>query len=595
MHSDNSPKKSSHAAAYVQLVIYTLISAAAAYILYFRYRVRFTTSDDYLIAGILGGAWGGGANQSTVFYCSWPLTRLLTGISELTGIFNVFGAFIMALSVLIFSGLHWAAVQRHLSVFFHAAILASEVLVIGTCNWTTMAYMAYGTGVILACSFQKDMHAGERILTWLFLLPLAAGGAFLRPGVCLTTLALLLPLILHSLKKETLARQIAALVLVAAIFAAGRQTSGSALMDRLGGKWQSYGEWNTACASFRDFSKPDPEKYADVYSTLDWTENDQSLAFNWNYADQEVFYPEAFRTLSGVQDFTERYNCSVVDVLRGTFTDQYVLRFLLTSAAVLLMALIIWVRKKDTAALLITVLFTVGLMASLYFRKRVVFRILLSVILLGTLELLLILGAAAADYDRKSAGRWKIVRRHLSILAEIAALAVLVGTLFWTNVGTSINETDYDMKRRSVRNYLTSHPENLYCLTSAIAYDLNVNIPVYGHTADKYYYNKLSLGSWDLFSPRYYDQVKAFGIEDGDHLFREIAEKDNVFIISTKPDSARAVAVYVSDHYGIETEAVMTDQITDDVFVFSLEEPGTASREAGIIPSETAEDTEKEP
>lgn len=586
MQSGTKPQNKSRAAVWIQLVIYTFISAAAAYILYFRYRVRFTTSDDYLIAGILGGAWGGGDNQSTVFYCSWLLTRLLAGISQLTGIFNVFGAYIMALSVLIFSGLHWAAVQRHLSVFFHAVILAAEILAVGTCSWTTMAYLAYGTGVILACSFQKEMHAAERIVTWLFLLSLAAGGAFLRPGVCLTTLALLLPLVLHSLKKETLVRQLLGLVLVLALMVLGKQTSGSAWTDRLGGSWQTYGNWNTACASFRDFSKPDPEKYADVYSTLGWTENDRYLAFNWNYADQEVFSPEAFRTLSGVQDFTERYNCDVIDVLKGTFTDQYVLRFLLTSAAVLLMALIVWVRKKDTAALLMTVLFTVGLMGSLYFRKRVVFRIILSVILLGTLELLLILGAAAADYDRKTAGRWKIVRKHMSILAEISALVILAGTLFWTNVGTSINETDYDMKRRSVRNYLTSHPENLYCLTSAIAYDLNVNIPVYGHTADKYYYNKLSLGSWDLFSPRYYDQLKSFGVEDGDHLFREIAEKDNIFIISTKPDSAQAISLYVSDHYGIESEVVVADQINEEVFVYSLAEPGTVSQDTGDAAAE---------
>ena len=166
---------------------------------------------------------------------------------------------------------------------------------------------------------------------------------------------------------------------------------------------------------------------------------------------------------------------------------------------------------------------------------------------------------------------------------------VLIGTLFWTDIWSSVSYNTYELLRKSTRTYLTEHPDNLYCMTSGIAYDLNVHIPVYGHTADKYYYNKLSLGSWDLFSPRYYDQLAAFGIEDGDHLFREIAEKDNVFIISTKPDSAEAIALYVSDHYGIESEVVVADQISDEVFVYALEEPGTVSEGGGITEEEVPE------
>ncbi|MBQ5359987.1 MAG: hypothetical protein IIU47_02960, partial [Lachnospiraceae bacterium] len=100
MRSESTIKEGSHAAAYVQLVIYTVISAVVAYILFFRYRVRFTTTDDFLMAGILGGAWGEGLNQSVVFYCSYPLTWLLSRISVMTGLFNIFGAYIMVLSVL---------------------------------------------------------------------------------------------------------------------------------------------------------------------------------------------------------------------------------------------------------------------------------------------------------------------------------------------------------------------------------------------------------------------------------------------------------------------------------------------------------------
>ena len=70
MRSESTIKEGSHAAAYVQLIIYTVISAVVAYILFFRYRVRFTTTDDFLMAGILGGAWGEGLNQSVVFYCA---------------------------------------------------------------------------------------------------------------------------------------------------------------------------------------------------------------------------------------------------------------------------------------------------------------------------------------------------------------------------------------------------------------------------------------------------------------------------------------------------------------------------------------------
>jgi hypothetical protein len=45
----------------------------------------------------------------------------------------------------------------------------------------------------------------------------------------------------------------------------------------------------------------------------------------------------------------------------------------------------------------------------------------------------------------------------------------------------------------------------------------------------------------------------------------------------------------VSDHYGIESEVVVADQISDEVFVYALEEPGTVPE--GGAAEETGEDT----
>ena len=584
-------KKDSRAAAYIQFAVYAVLSAALTGFMFFYYRIRFTTTDDFLMAGILGGAWGSGLNQSVLFYSAYPLTWLLAKISALTGIFNVYGAYLMGLTVLIFTGLHWAGICSGISVFYHAAVLAAQLLVIGTCNWTTLAYLAFGTAVFLVSSFRRDMHAAERVITWILMLLLGAGGGFLRPGVMITTLVLVLPLLLASLARQKMVRQVIGMVLLIAILVTGRLTSGRALTERLGGTWQAYGTWNAACASFRDYTKPDPEKYADVYASIGWNENDMDLAFNWNYADQEVFGAEEYGILSGVQDFRERYNCDILDVIKQTWQDEQARIFGLAAAAVLLMALLVWIRKGDALALLASALFTLGLVAALYFRKRPYLRVSLPVILLGIFEMLLILTAAAADYDRASAGRWTIVRRHLGILAEIAA-AGLLGLFFWYAVWGSVQDYAYDMRREDVRAYLTEHPDSLYCMTSGIASDLNVDIPVYGHSRDKYYDNKLSLGSWDLFSPRYYDQLEKFGVEDGDHLYREMVLKDNIYIISTKIDSVLALAAYAADHYGIESEPLLVDQIGDDAFVYSLVESGVSGEEE-TIEAEITEETEE--
>lgn len=570
---------------YIQLVIYAALSAAVAAGLFFYYRIRFTSTDDFLMAGILGGAWGSGQNQTVLFYSAYPLTWLLGRISALTGIFNVYGAYLMALSVLIFTGLHWAGVNYKISVFYHAAVLAAQLLVIGTCNWTTLAYLAFGTGIFLLSSFRRDMVPGERVITWILLVLLSAGGGFLRPGVMTTTLVLLLPVLATGLARQRMVRQIIGILLVACIVAAGRLTSGTAMTERLGGSWQTYGNWNAACASFRDYTKPDPDKYADVYASIGWNENDMDLAFNWNYADQEAFGAEEYGILSGVQDFRERYNCDVLDVLRQTYHDDQARVFALCAAAILLMALLVWIKKGDALALFVSAVFTLGLLAALYFRKRPYLRVSLPVILLGIFEMLLILTAAAADYDRASASKWKVARRHLGILAEIAA-AGLLWLLFWYSVWGSVSDYAYDMRREDVRAYLKEHPDNLYCMTSGIASDLNVDIPVYGHSADKYYDNKLSLGSWDLFSPRYYAQLEKFGVEDGDHLYREMVLRDNVYVISTKADAPLALSAYVRDHYGIDSEPVQTDQIGDDAFVYSLVEKKAAEAAPAGPPAE---------
>jgi arginine repressor len=50
-----------------------------------------------------------------------------------------------------------------------------------------------------------------------------------------------------------------------------------------------------------------------------------------------------------------------------------------------------------------------------------------------------------------------------------------------------------------------------------------------------------------------------------------MAEKDNIFIISTGPGTAEAIARYVSDHYDIESHAAVADQVWEDVFVYAIE------------------------
>ena len=57
------------------------------------------------------------------------------------------------------------------------------------------------------------------------------------------------------------------------------------------------------------------------------------------------------------------------------------------------------------------------------------------------------------------------------------------------------------------------------------------------------------LGSWDIYSERYYRQVDSYNIENRDSLLLALTENDKVLFISNSENDTKLVKKYLEEHF----------------------------------------------
>ncbi|MBP3914230.1 MAG: hypothetical protein J6D14_07480, partial [Lachnospiraceae bacterium] len=98
-----------------------------------------------------------------------------------------------------------------------------------------------------------------------------------------------------------------------------------------------------------------------------------------------------------------------------------------------------------------------------------------------------------------------------------------------------------------IREELRNHPEKLYIMDAGILSNIYYyDLPVQQLKRTDDFKNIIRSGSWDSYSPRFYNQAGSY-IDDPDHLLTALVREENVRFVTM---DSRGVAKFLGEQYG---------------------------------------------
>lgn len=273
-----------------------------------------------------------------------------------------------------------------------------------------------------------------------------------------------------------------------------------------------------------------------LLAAVHWTPRDVSHFQHWQFLDERVYTPESFQTLwagAPLPTFTPGY----VDqrILQRFPPHSYV--FLLLAAALpLFLYLLGWSRIEGVIGIGLPVYFvslTVFMYLMYAYGERVEWPFETGIGFAG----LLMAGLLAYRQDR--------IKGRGFLLAACASMGIaLVGT------GFAVQETLSDQQQVAVTAAQVRHRVyglNKYFAGSVIlvqpnSLDLNVLSPL-EHV--ELHFQPINLG-WNTFSPRFYRQISALGIEHGYQLVDALIDRPDTYVLGPQ-EWCQNLLSYASD------------------------------------------------
>lgn len=493
--------------------------------------INFLEPDDYLIAGIMGGAYGKGIYQIlTTPYISTVLTGVLYLLQSVTHIFHIYPIFLLLLFCICFINLHYYLYMSKAEVYWSVCLYCLEIVFVFFITYTVVAYLLVGTSVIVMYGMNKyEKSLGGRLL---FLISMILG-IMLRRQVLVTGLFVVLPLVIDMFtKKKKDAVQVAVVSL--SVFLIVSVTNG--MMYGKNATWDSYVSWNEASTQFRDYVILPYGEYEEILSPEGWTENDLEMLTYWQYADRDIFSTEKMENVISQMSLEDRYELNPVKLISKMYANGGVLAFSLT--VILFLIIFKSGNKRQGLNFLLAAGIVLAMILALYVRQRYVLRVGLPLFCIGVIQLLIL------NQERKL--RMNLNNRYRLVLAAICGVPVVVFFAMMLKQGyrNTIRTNDAELAQ-----YVASNSETTFIVNSSLANSLFAFTDIKDISKDIYYENVIKTGSWDTFTGRYYEQAERRGISDPDTIFLEFVNNEDVAYITKRADDLTRMEIFLEEHY----------------------------------------------
>ena len=133
----------------------------------------------------------------------------------------------------------------------------------------------------------------------------------------------------------------------------------------------------------------------------------------------------------------------------------------------------------------------------------------------------------------------------------LAGAAVLASVLVIMNNNITKQEYGYNIERyKDIKSYVKQNPGMLFVGSSTVVNPLEYSTSIFEVGDDIPVKNIAKLGSWDLYSKRYYEQMEMFDVSDADRLLTSLAQDERLLYISGDKEETYVIREYVEEHVG---------------------------------------------
>lgn len=493
-------------------------------------KLYYFAADDYLMNLIAQGAYGETADSYLV-YNNVLLGYLLKFLYIFCSSVNWYPVLQLGTIVVMFSLINYISLKLSNRKYIVMSLVgAMELIVVYHLTFTIVAYLCMGSGFVY---LWYKINSCRPLVLWkttlLFAMILVWGGLW-RKSTLLTAVLIFSPLLIYIIfmKNKAILIIMIGLLSVEIVYAAGR------VVYQNDAIWETHDKYNVLRSEILDYPSINYENNKDKFEEIGFSNNDVECIYRWIMADKEVFSADRLRDMLDIQKLTERYNFNIIDILLQMFKLKYNYVFLIISVISMIL-----VKEKRWMNALIACS-TYAMVAGLFFRNRVVTRVLIPIYILGALALF------AWSFIRLN--EW---RRKRYADAVLAGAAVLASVLVIMNNNITKQEYGYNIERyKDIKSYVKQNPGMLFVGSSTVVNPLEYSTSIFEVGDDIPVKNIAKLGSWDLYSKRYYEQMEMFDVSDADRLLTSLAQDERLLYISGDKEETYVIREYVEEHVG---------------------------------------------
>ena len=529
-------------------------------------RVCYMETDDYLLNYIANGSYGteGSAHLVYVRIIFGKILQLL--YRYIPGV-NWYAA-MLAAAVILALTVYYICIREMtgswyllIPVFFWGFLIVPFYF-----SFTTAAFLTVGAGAAaLSCLFYRGGHPAEYILA----VCMITGGSQIRWDTLRIALAIMFPLLaagfLKSLKKRFLRSSISLLALLLLVFLS-RELENRAYRDP---EWRSFREYTFARSSVNDHYFASDGKSMAAYAEAGLTALDCEMLTNWLFCEKPVFSSERLRAVGKISaqgvttGIRKRYMKSLVNPRNVC---------LILMVPLMLALLIITRRGRRFERFAIPVIWLLAAFGLSWVRMRFVARVALPV----TLTALFATALSGSAEEAPDAGVPGTGRRILS--GTLLAALIFTGIIFTVDYAgvTKVKRSFEKMEeKQALLDQVKSDGDTLYIADGNVLNPLlyyGVDVKDVRTTDD--FRNLVRAGSWDSFSPRYYEQVRQF-LPDQDRLLTSLVTAENTAYLST---GDRMMRLFLSEQTGAVFSETEEDAPEGIYIVRRTEVPGLQTK-----------------
>ena len=496
-----------------------LVSTLLCVLPCFFVKLFYLYGDDYLLNYIANGSFGEELSDHLIFL-KYPLGVLLRFFYRLFPSVNWYEVLLIAALALAFGVIHACilSLSRHPAAII-CSLICNAVAVPLFLTFTVSAFLSACAGFALvyvtvrtqnSCGDEEKYGKVRLFLRLLFGVLLILLGFCIRDNCLVPAAGLAFPSCILLLKKRetrlaVLKQGALAAVLLAALLFGTLLVEKAAYRDPA---WQSFLSYNDARSLYLDYPEVNYDTFTAEYTDAGLTMEEWLLLHRWTFAEKKTFSEQLYRDIAAITrraystDFRFRS-------LKSAFTSAP-FPALLLFPLLLLLLFFLTDRSFQRWEGCLTLIVLYGLLVYLaFFRMRFLLRVTVPIVMCAVVFLSL---------SSKELSRGK--KSYISLAVLCAAAVVLLVNFhagYLTSVA-SLRSTKAAEGYRPLREEIDSHPERTYAVESPIF----VYLFFWGHTVDEIrrtdvFSHVFRTGSWDSFSPRYYELAKRAGISSGRH------------------------------------------------------------------------------